>query len=100
MVKHIVMWKIKEDASGAAKKESMAKMKALLEDLPNKIDQIKQFEVGLNVQPGDAAFDIVLYSEFESIADLEQYQKHPAHQKAVEFIRTISMGRHVVDYIV
>lgn len=36
MIKHIVMWKFKENAEGCTKDENIAKIKAMLEALPEK----------------------------------------------------------------
>ena len=98
MLKHIVVWKLKESAEGADRKANAQKMKAMLEALPPKIPQIKQFEVGINFIPSDAAYDMSLYSAFDSEQDLEIYLKHPDHVKVAEFITKVREGRVVVDY--
>lgn len=93
MVKHIVMWRIKDK-----NQEVMNKIKVDLEALKGKIDEIKAFEVGINFNPSDAAFDVVLYSEFEDEEALDRYQKNPDHLKVAEFIRGAVIDRVVVDY--
>jgi Stress responsive A/B Barrel Domain len=45
-------------------------------------------------------FDIALYSEFESYADLDIYQEHPEHLKVASFIGKVRTARAAVDYIV
>ena len=49
MLKHIVVWKLKDFAEGASKDENAHKMKALLEGLKKKIKVIKTLEVGINI---------------------------------------------------
>lgn len=98
MIKHIVMWTIK-DTDSISKEENKNKLVKELNDLPVKISQIKKFEVGLNFNTSDAAYDIVLYSEFESRDDLNIYQKHPDHVKVAELVGRIRDKRAVVDYI-
>lgn len=98
MVKHIVMWKLKEQAAGASAKENAAKLKERLEALQATISEIKEIEVGINFNPGEAACDVVLYSAFESREALEAYQKHPDHVAIVGFVNEIRSTRHVVDY--
>jgi hypothetical protein len=39
MIKHIVMWRLKEFAEGAAKAENALRMKEILETLPVKIPE-------------------------------------------------------------
>ena len=98
MVKHIVMWRLKEEALGATKEENARKLKESLEALVDKIEELNAAEVGFNFNPSDAAFDVVLYSEFEDREGLEAYQKHPEHVKIVEFVGEIRTDRAVVDY--
>ena len=96
MVTHIVFWNVKE--TKVSKEENIIRIKEILEALPSKITQIVDFEVGENFNPDTAAFDLSLYSTFESRADLETYQAHPDHQKAVLFIKSVVSGRAVSDY--
>jgi hypothetical protein len=98
MIKHIVFWKLKDEAEGASKAENARKMKAKLEALAGRIPTLKHIEVGLNFEPSDAAADVVLYSEFTSKADLDAYQTHPEHVAAGAFVRSVVMERRVADY--
>jgi len=98
MIKHIVMWKLKDFAEGADKVQNARRMKIDLEALKATIPQIKHIEVGVNYISSDAAYDVALYSEFESEKDLELYQKHPEHLRIAEFIGKIREQRAVVDY--
>ena len=98
MIKHLVMWKLKDSAEGVGKEQNAHKMKAALEALKHTIPQIKHIEVGVNCIPSDAAYDIALYAEFTNEQDLAVYQKHPEHLKAAEFVIKVSASRAVVDY--
>jgi hypothetical protein len=98
MIKHIVMWRMKNNSEEQDKLELASSMKARLESLPHAIPQIRHFEIGLNINPSERAMDIVLYSEFDSREDLSTYSAHPAHQEAVVFIRGITSEVRVVDY--
>jgi len=66
MIKHIVMWKLKDFAAGSNKNENAVKIKTELEMLKSKIPEIKKLEVGININESETAYDIVLYSEFET----------------------------------
>lgn len=98
MIKHIVLWKLKESLEGRSKKELAAEMKAALEGLVGKIPEIKELEVGLNYNAADTASDISLYTAFDSQKDLDSYQKHPEHMKVVELVKKIMTERRVSDY--
>ena len=94
MIVHIVMFKFKEEN----KQANLVKVRAILEQLPKKIDELISMEVGLNFDTADRAMDLSLYSTFKTKADLESYAVHPAHIKVVEFIKTEVTESKVVDY--
>lgn len=100
MIKHIVMWKLKEVAEGKTKAENAEVMKELLEDLPNKIGELDSAEVGINILQGDeeAIADVVLTTTCQSREDLKIYAEHPDHQKVVRFIKKVVTERRVTDY--
>ncbi len=99
MIKHIVMWKVKEHEVHGSKEEVMKKIKIGLEGLKGEIDGLLEVEVGINFNSSDAAYDVVLYSILESKEALEAYQAHPKHLKvANELVRQVAISRIVVDY--
>ena len=100
MLKHIVMWRFKEEADGSSKKDNVLKAKEMLENLVGKIDTLTSLEVGINVNPTPAAFDLVLTSVHPDQEGLDAYQVHPAHQEVVKFIVPVVSERVVVDYLV
>ncbi|MFJ3046567.1 Dabb family protein [Herbaspirillum chlorophenolicum] len=98
MIKHIVMWKLKEQAEGADRATNIVKMKALLDSCANVVPGILKFEAVV-AQPGlEATYDVVLYSEFESRAALDAYQEHPDHVAIKPFIGAVREGRQCMDY--
>jgi Stress responsive A/B Barrel Domain len=101
VIKHIVLWRLKDHALGASKRQNAEKLKVLLEALRDNLPEIKHLEVGVHACAADAAShsaDVALYSEFASWDDLEAYQKHPEHLKVAGFVQEIRLDRHVVDY--
>jgi len=98
MIKHIVMWKLKDFAEGAGKQENARNIKSELERLNGEIGEIKFLEVGINVDDSADSYDIVLYSEFDNITDLEAYKNHPEHIGVGDFIGKVRLERKVVDY--
>jgi Stress responsive A/B Barrel Domain len=98
LIKHIVMWKLKEHAEGADKAANAHKMKALLDACADLVPGTARFEVVL-AQPGlEATYDIVLYSEFTSKAALDAYQEHPQHVAVKPFIGAVREARQCMDY--
>ncbi|MBN2163031.1 MAG: Dabb family protein [Pontiellaceae bacterium] len=94
MIKHIVMWKFKDDVAKADKLE----MKRLLESLMGVVPSLLKIEIGMDVVGSDASKDMVLYSEFNSLEDLKAYVGHPEHLKVVDFVKPLVCERAVVDY--
>ena len=91
------MWTMKDFADGGNGMENAKRMKEKIEAL-NKLDEVISVEVGLNVSKSGKAFDIALYSVFESEEKLNTYRNHPEHQKVVEFINKVTSDVTVVDY--
>jgi len=98
IVKHIVMWRLKEPTSGSSKEAVARSFKLRLEALPQVIPEIRYYEVGLNLKDSERAADVVLYSEFDSLEALASYSLHPAHLEVVELVREIAAESRVVDY--
>ena len=99
MIKHVVMWKLKDFAEGCDRKENANKIKTLLEGLKDKIEQIVYLEVGVNLNDSNMAFDAVLISEFQDMLGLEIYKNHPEHLKVADFVAKVRLDRAVVDYL-
>lgn len=99
MLKHIVMWKLKDNAEGKSKVKNSLLMKEMLETLKSTIPEIEIIEVGINVNPTAVAYDVVLYSEFRDAEAFKIYQDHPEHLKVAEFVSKINEDRVVVDYL-
>lgn len=46
----------------------------------------------------ESSGDIVLYSEFETREDLDNYQVHPEHKALMPFVAEARLERRMVDY--
>jgi heme-degrading monooxygenase HmoA len=98
MLKHIVLWKLKDHAEGNDRASNARKMKDMLDACANLVPGILKFEVAL-AQPGlEATYDVVLYSEFESKAALDAYQEHPDHVALKPFFGAVREARQCMDY--
>jgi len=95
MIVHIVMFKFKDENRDA----NIAKTEELLKALDGKIDELISIEVGINFDTADRAFDLSIYSKFQTKEDLNSYAIHSEHLKVVEFIKSVVSESKVVDYI-
>ncbi len=97
MIKHIVLWRLKDEALGRTKAENAELMRGELEGLAGLVPGLLGIEVGV-AERAIAGWDAALYSEFESQAALDAYQVHPEHQAVAEFIGEVTLDRAAVDY--
>lgn len=94
MIVHIVIFKFKDEN----KAQNIEKVTQELNDLLTKIDELKSIEVGVDFNQSERAFDLSLYSTFESKEDLKAYAIHPAHLEVVSLIKSVTSESKVVDY--
>lgn len=93
MVKHLVMWKLKEP-----KKENAAKVSAALETCRNAVPGMLRYEIGVDIGVDAGPWDIALYSEFTDRAALAAYQSSAPHLAIKATIGEAREARACVDY--
>ncbi|MGD0817694.1 MAG: Dabb family protein [Methanomassiliicoccales archaeon] len=98
MLKHVVMWRLKESAEGRTKAENAVYVKEILDLLPYRIKEIKSLEVGINMLNTPPSYDLVLIVDFANMLDLQAYQANPEHVKVADYILKVRETRAVVDY--
>ena len=99
MIKHIVLWKLREFPSREEKLKTAKNLRQKLMEMKKSIKQIRTIEVGINTDKASASnYDVILMTQFDSINDLQAYKVHPAHQELVEYLQTIRELRVAIDY--
>lgn len=98
MINHVVLFKLKDYESPAAKQEIVESIEEALLGLADKIEELKYIEVGVNYELDSKSYDICLLSHFESIIDLDKYRVHPEHLKVAELVGKHAVERAAVDY--
>ncbi len=98
MVKHIVIWKLKDEAHGNERQTNANLVKEKILALRGRIPGMRSLEVGFDLSRTSSSGDIVLYSEFIDRDALEAYQAHPAHEALKPFIGGVTAERRIVDY--
>ena len=78
MVKHIILWQLKDELSAAEKAEIKANIKTGLEGLAGQIPGLVEVHVNINGLPSSNA-DLMLDTTFTDAAALKGYSTHPAH---------------------
>jgi hypothetical protein len=97
LLRHIVMFKFKDDAL----KADIEKVENAFRDLPNHISEIKDFEWGTNNSPEELeqGFTHCFFVSFENEAGREVYLPHPKHQAFVEILKPTLDKVLVFDYL-
>ena len=96
MVKHVILWKLKEDV--ADKASVSAGIKSGLEGLKGVVPGLVEIVVRTEGLASSNA-DVMLDSAFESEAALKGYAVHPAHVAvANEKVRPFTQTRLCLDY--
>ena len=98
MVKHVILWQLKDELDANKKVEVMKNIKTGLERLIGKIDgltEIKVYTEGLE----SSNADLMLYSVFESEAALKGYAVHPEHVAVADGkVRPFTKTRLCLDF--
>ena len=92
MIRHIVMWKFKENED-ESKKRFLDGLKSLYGVIP----EIKYMEVKDSVTDNND-FDACLISDFETLEDLNTYKVDPRHVKVSELCKSIRVERAAIDF--
>ena len=98
MVKHVILWQLKEELSDAEKAAIKADIKAGLEGLAGQIPGLVEVHVNINGLPSSNA-DLMLDTTFESAEALKGYSTHPAHVAVANSkVRPYYKNRVCLDY--
>lgn len=98
MIRHIVMFKLKEFATPADKQAKMQEIKEKLEALIDKIEILRMIRVDFNCNP-EETWDLILTTELDTLADVKTYAEHPEHVAVSKgIIGPVKADRACVDY--
>ncbi len=95
MVKHIILWKLKDEYNNNDVKTGI---KSGLEGLIGKIPGLVEIKVQ-NEGLASSNADVMLYSVFEDEASLKGYATHPDHVYVADtFVRPFTQTRLCLDF--
>ena len=98
MVKHVILWTLKEEFSDAQKADIKKGIKEGLEGLKGQIPGM--IDIKVNINPlASSNCDLMLDSSFEDEASLKGYAVHPAHVAVADGkVRPYTASRVCMDY--
>lgn len=98
MVKHIILWTLKDELSSEEKKQVKLGIKEGLEGLAGKIPGLVEIKVNINGLASSNA-DLMLDSTFESEDALKGYAVHPEHVAVADGkVRPYTKIRSCLDF--
>jgi hypothetical protein len=100
MIRHIVMWNLKDHAEGADKAVNLQKAKTLLLSCAEVVPGIRAFEVATATAGMDCTNDLVLHMLLDDAQVLAAYQNHPDHLAIKPFMKAVVQERRCMDFTV
>ena len=98
MVRHVILWQLKDEISSSEKEIVKKGIKEGLEGLKGKIEGLVEIKVNENPLPSSNA-DVMLDSLFESADALKNYSTHPAHVEVANGkVRPYTKARTCMDF--
>lgn len=94
MIRHVVFFKFKPEATGSQRKAALDQLRSL----PEKIDVIRTFEVGEDILRIARSWDAVLVATYDDLEALEHYTRHDDHVEAAMKLREVCDAVGSVDY--
>lgn len=93
MIKHIVLFKLKE-VDEKIKKEIVSRLLSM----NGKIEGLLKIESGINFLKAERNYDISLICDFLDKNSFEKYKTHPNHIPVIEFMKEYIEKSKAVDY--
>ena len=94
MITHVVLMKFKPEVTD----DAIDELVALLDRLPDRIDEIQSYDFGRDVVRSERSYDFALVSVFANLDTLKRYQVHPDHQVVVKKLGSMCADIVAVDY--
>lgn len=93
MITHIVFFKLRDRSP-----RSVEKAKEILLSMKGKIPQLRHLEVGIDVLHSERSYDLALVTKFDSLEELDAYQKNPVHVQVAKYMTSVRESAVAVDY--
>ena len=99
MVKHIILWKLRDELSATEKQTRARAIKQGLEGLKGQVPGLLDVHVQIDGRLETSNADLMLDCTLDSFESLKGYAVHPAHVAvANELVRPFTAVRTCLDY--
>jgi hypothetical protein len=94
MIRHVAVFRFSPDFSARQRDEWMA----LLRELPSRIPELRSLSVGTDIGGGPAAHELAIVADFDDVAGLDAYNRHPAHAEVLRISAPVKVSLATVDF--
>ena len=98
MVRHVILWKLKEELSEAEKAKVKKEAKENLEGLVGKVPGLREMHINIETLPS-SNMDMMLDALLDDETSLKGYAVHPNHVAVANtYVRPYTIVRSCLDY--
>lgn len=99
MVRHVILWKLREDLTAEEMDKVRKEAKEHLEGLVGVVPGLKEMHININPLPSTKNCDMMLDALLESEDALKGYSGNPNHVKVADtYVRPFTAQRTCFDY--
>lgn len=96
MLRHVALFRFKPEFDEAQRKAWIQ----MLMDLPSEIPEIRSMSVGEDVLGTSNSYEVGLVADFDSLDDMEIYNRHPRHQDVLAVSGPVKTHLAVADFLI
>ena len=96
-IAHVVTWRLNGQTAADRERQAQQVVRAF-EVRRHEVPGLRRMEVGVNIVEAPDAWDVALYMEFASRADLDAYQTHPSHLEIKQLVGPMRAARGQADF--
>ena len=94
MIRHVAVFRFVESFTAAEREHWMT----LLRALPAQIPELRSMSVGTDVLGGTSSHELAIVADFDDLAGLEAYNRHPAHAEVLRISAPVKVSLATVDF--
>lgn len=94
MIRHVAVFRFVPEFTAEDRQHWIS----LLRALPAQIPELRRISVGEDVLGGPASHELAIVADFDDLAGLEAYTRHPAHDEVLRISAPVKASLATVDF--